>query len=369
MLNMNPANELKEISLLKNESIDYLKKSDLPLVLYGAAELGFAVKSYLDRNNVKIDFVVVDKEYLQPNMKFHDFDVMPLEDVLANCSEINVIVTFSSGKYIEKMAELSKLRNVKKCLFFDVFQALDFVFDIKFVDRHLKVLVDLYNNLADDLSRRTMLEFMKAKNLTSAKELIKLNVENEEQYSPDFLCLSDNETFVDCGAFTGDTIEMFLQKTNSKFNKIFAFEPDAANIDKCKKTLENCGIKENGRTSLIEKGVWSENKRLYFNSQSGSGSNISETGDTVIDVDSVDNVCGGEKVSFIKMDIEGSELEALKGAQKQIKANKPKLAVCVYHRQDDLISIPQYILSLNSGYKLYLRHYGYFCTELVLYAV
>ena len=63
------------------------------------------------------------------------------------------------------------------------------------------------------------------------------------------------------------------------------------------------------------------------------------------------------------------ELEALKGAQKQIKANKPKLAICVYHRQEDLISIPQYILSLNSDYKLYLRHYGDFCAELVLYAV
>jgi FkbM family methyltransferase len=361
---MNIVNELKEISLFKNEDIDYLKKSNLPLILYGAAELASAVKSYLDRSNIKIDFVVVDKEYWQPNMKFHDSEVLPFEDVLANGSEINVIVTFSSGKYIEKIDELSKLKNVKKCLFFDFFQ--DFVFDFDFVDKHSKVLVDLYNHLADDLSRRIMLEFMKARNLTNAKDLIKLNVLNEEQYFPNFLCLSNNETFVDCGAFTGDTIETFLKKTNSKFNKIFAFEPDSANIDKCKKTLENCGRE---RTLLIEKGVWSENKRLYFNSRSDSGSNISETGDTVIDVDSVDNVCESENVSFIKMDIEGAELEALKGAQKQIKANKPKLAICVYHKQEDLISIPQYILSLNSDYKLYLRHYGYFCTELVLYAV
>ena len=241
---MNIVNELKEISSLKNENLEYLKNSDLPVVLYGAGQLSSVVKCFLDRHNIKIDFVVVDREYLQPNMKFHDFDVLPLEDVLANNSKIDVILAFASGKYavvIEKTAELSKLQNVNKCLFFDVFKDVDFVFDSKFFDRHFDVLVDLYHNLADDLSRCTMLEFMKAKNLTGAKELIKLNVENQEQYFPDFLCLSDNETFVDCSAFTGDTIETFLQKTNSKFNKIFAFEPDAANINKCKKSLKTAG--------------------------------------------------------------------------------------------------------------------------------
>jgi len=198
---MNIVNELKEISLLKNGDIDYLQKSDLPLVLYGAGQLSSLVKCFLNRNNIKIDFVIVDRKYWQPNTKFHDLEALQLEDVLANNSKINVILAFASGKYalvIEKTAELSKLQNVNKCLFFDVLQ--DFVFD--FVDRHSIVLVDLYNNLADDLSRRIMFEFMKARNLTNAKDLIKLNVEKEEQYFPDFLCLSDNETFVDCGAFT-----------------------------------------------------------------------------------------------------------------------------------------------------------------------
>jgi FkbM family methyltransferase len=362
----NPTKEFQEISLLQNDGLEYLKKSDLPLVLYGAAQLAVAVKCFLDRNGIKIDFVAVDKEYLLPNMKFYDFDVLAAEDIFARDLEINVIVTFSSGKYIEKQDELSKLQNVRKCLFFDVFQSIDFVFDSNFVNRYSDVLTELYNNLADDLSRRTMLEFMKTKNLTNAKELIKLNVENEPQYFPDFIQLSDNETFVDCGAFTLDTVGIFLKKTNYKFNKIFAFEPDADNINKCKKTLEKFGCVN---VFLIEKGTWSEKKRLYFNNRSDSGSNISENGDSVIDVDSVDNVCGKENVSFIKMDIEGAELEALHGAENTIRRYKPKLAICVYHKQEDLINIPQYILSIRDDYKLYLRHYGAFVTELVLYAV
>jgi hypothetical protein len=93
------------------------------------------------------------------------------------------------------------------------------------------------------------------------------------------------------------------------------------------------------------------------------------SGEIRIETDSVDHVCEGEKVTFIKMDIEGAELEALKGARNTICRHRPKLAICVYHRQEDLVTIPQYILSLHEDYRLYLRHYGDFCTETVLYAV
>jgi hypothetical protein len=96
---------------------------------------------------------------------------------------------------------------------------------------------------------------------------------------------------------------------------------------------------------------------------------MDESGNIRIEVDSIDHVTQGEKVSFIKMDIEGAELEALRGAQNTIRQHKPKLAVCVYHMQEDLVTIPQYILSLREDYKLYLRHYGNSCTETVLYAI
>ena len=69
------------------------------------------------------------------------------------------------------------------------------------------------------------------------------------------------------------------------------------------------------------------------------------------------------------MDIEGAELEALRGAAKTIRRCKPKLAICVYHRREDLITIPQFIKSISSGYKLYLRGHLYCPSEVVLYAI
>ena len=76
-----------------------------------------------------------------------------------------------------------------------------------------------------------------------------------------------------------------------------------------------------------------------------------------------------DKITMIKMDIEGSELEALKGAKKTIQRDKPKLAICIYHKPEDMADIPLYIKELVPEYKLYIRHHSNFATETVLYAV
>ena len=91
-----------------------------------------------------------------------------------------------------------------------------------------------------------------------------------------------------------------------------------------------------------------------------------------VPVTSIDEELSGEDVTLIKMDIEGSELSALMGAEKIIKRCFPKLAICVYHRVDDFITIPQYIRSLSSDkirYKFYMRHHAAWMAETVLYAI
>ena len=111
-----------------------------------------------------------------------------------------------------------------------------------------------------------------------------------------------------------------------------------------------------------------------FFENADSSSKLSSDGDdgTKISVTSIDTVCKNENVSYIKMDIEGSELEALKGAKATIERCKPKLAICVYHKKEDLITIPQYIrsgTSVGKDYKFYLRYHGVTPCELVLYAI
>ena len=96
---------------------------------------------------------------------------------------------------------------------------------------------------------------------------------------------------------------------------------------------------------------------------------ISDKGDFTVDVETIDNVVDSKRVTFIKMDIEGSELSALRGAETTISKSKPKLAICVYHKPEDLISIPQYINSIVPEYKFFLRHHQFISWETVLYAI
>ena len=96
-------------------------------------------------------------------------------------------------------------------------------------------------------------------------------------------------------------------------------------------------------------------------------SRIDENGEDEVEVRALDEVVDG-KVTFIKMDIEGAELQALFGAEKTIKKYKPKLAICIYHRLEDILEIPAYIHSIVPEYKFYIRHYSFSTSETVLYA-
>ena len=101
-------------------------------------------------------------------------------------------------------------------------------------------------------------------------------------------------------------------------------------------------------------------------SQDGEGSLICEDGEEKIDICKIDTEAG--EATFIKMDIEGAELKALMGAKETIVQNKPKLAISIYHKPEDILQIPMYLKALVPEYKFYLRQYTMSYLECVLYA-
>ena len=177
-----------------------------------------------------------------------------------------------------------------------------------------------------------------------------------------------NMTFLDCGAYDGDTVFGFidfLRHNNiSSYKKCYALEPDPKNYEKL---CSNTKHYENIECLCI--GVSDKKDTLFFDEKSTVSSSISDCGSTKIDVDSIDNVLNGAEVSYIKMDIEGAEFSALLGARETILKHRPQIAVCVYHKEDDLVRIPEYLLSLHPDYKLYLRNYAPAGVETVLYAI
>jgi FkbM family methyltransferase len=187
---------------------------------------------------------------------------------------------------------------------------------------------------------------------------------DEEQYFLDKLIFDTDEVFVDCGAYDGDTIDTFTLYCPS-FNKIVAFEPDKTNFEKLYKKHG-----DNKKIVLYNSGVYSNDGSLSFSGIGTNQSCIRESDyldNSVINVKAIDNL-GLDKVTFIKMDVEGSEFKALRGAEKTILKDKPKLAISIYHSNQDMIDILEYLKNLVPEYKFYVRTYAFFC-ETILYAI
>lgn len=187
------------------------------------------------------------------------------------------------------------------------------------------------------------------------------------QYFDDNVISHENgEVYLDVGCCNAGTLLDFREWCKDSYKFIYAFEPDNLSFLKCKKVIESNLIKN---VELINSGAWSCTDEVFFKSCGSGISTISKTGDTHINVVSIDEVLNGKKVTFIKMDIEGSELEALRGAKNTIINYHPKLAVCIYHKPEDIIEIPLFLKSLVSDYKFYIRHYTQSASETVLYAI
>lgn len=186
-----------------------------------------------------------------------------------------------------------------------------------------------------------------------------------QYFDLDELSHASNEVFVDVGCFDGKTAKSFVNWSKI-YKHIYCFEPDQKNLNKCEANL--VVLKNKGKVTIINKGVWSISGILHFDSKGNSGSAISDEGDKVL-VTTLDDELMNENVTFVKMDVEGAELEVIKGAAKLIREKKPKLAISIYHKTTDILEIPQILLEYNKNYTFYMRHYSLVAAETVLYAI
>lgn len=191
--------------------------------------------------------------------------------------------------------------------------------------------------------------------------------EDPDQYfSPDFMYYGEEEILIDAGCLNLASSLVF-KKHCKHVKRIYAFEPDPECYQIC---LERKRRESLSEAELFPYGTWSERRTLYFKTTAGGASRICTNGENSIAVIPIDEaVPSGERITMIKMDIEGSELEALKGAKRTIQRHKPKLAICIYHKPGDMTAIPLYIKELVPEYRLYIRHHSNYANETVLYAV
>jgi FkbM family methyltransferase len=361
---------LKEGVVPKDEAVIKAIKADgnPPVMIFGmTADVGERIWRKLADNRIEVDFVLQEDDV--PNKAFETRTVCDLPRTSIKYVDgyyrrkFYVIVGYVAGYAIARKIRRRFLKARAVCYLSEIFDME--IIRPEFVRANREALESLYNNLSDRLSKKSLLAYLRSKIEQDMKYLPP--VFERTQYFPKGLFkLTDNESFVDCGAYTGDTIADFLTATDGKYRRIWAVEPDKENFRELQYYVERNHLND---VEVINKGVYSAAGQVQFKSEGSMLSMIDENADNSIEVDTIDHITGGEEVTYIKFDVEGAELEALKGAEQTIRRYRPLLAVSVYHRERDLIDIPAYINSISPDYRFYFRAHKKLAIDAILYCV
>jgi len=219
---------------------------------------------------------------------------------------------------------------------------------------HKEDLEWLHSRLSDELSKNVLCAILSNwlgfdyEMLSKCTEL-----EKPEYYHTDIFPFHENSVLVDVGAYTGDSVAHFIVTYGVTFKRIYCYEiaPDTFS------TLEEnlAGIPN---IELRQKAAGAKAATMFIDfGQEVSSERVSDTGETAIEVIAIDDDIK-EPITFLKMDIEGAEKDALRGCRRHIREDKPRLAICTYHGYDDIYEIPRLIEEIQPGYKFYMRYHG-----------
>lgn len=229
----------------------------------------------------------------------------------------------------------------------------------KELEDHLDAWQSIYEGMDDDVSKRTLVDVLQFRLTAELDSMQGYAVRVADQYFEEFMQYR-NEVFVDAGGFDGDTSEAFATRYPD-YRKILLFEPSARNM-----ALARARLAAFRDIAFFPIGLSDAAGRLRFDPEGGSASAVTEEGGEQITVDALDAVVR-EPVTFIKMDLEGWELPALRGAKGHIVADRPKLAIAAYHGASDLRLICEFIQSSGHHYRMFLRHYTQGWSETVVF--
>lgn len=220
----------------------------------------------------------------------------------------------------------------------------------------------------DEISREEYLAQLQWRTSLQADDMPAHLSPGEIYFPIDLMRFSDDECFVDCGAFDGDSIAAFLRLCKDRFKKIWAIEPDPENNTHLQERIQLYDAEIVRKVMPLQAAVGLKSEKIAFNATGTAGSTMGE-GSYEVDSIPLDIILKSDAPTYIKMDIEGAEMDALAGAKNVIKKHLPILAVCAYHKQEHLWEIPLLIQSFSKDYEFFLRRYSDECWELVCYAI
>lgn len=340
------------ISSLNNEQSVWqaLKNSKSPIVLYGMGDGADKVISAFEKFGITVSGVMASDDFVR-GQSFHGFIVKKENELAQKLGSFTVALCFAS-QLTEVMTHIKKVAKRHTTLVPSIPVFGNVLFDDDFISKYKNDIEKAYTLFADDLSRRVYENILLFYYTGRIDLLDEITTDKDEAFN-NILKLGGNETYVDLGAYNGDTIDEFLHYAGNEYRKIIALEPNEKNF---RKLQAHCADMKN--VDLWQLGAYNKNTIMKFNNKAGRNSAISDFG-TNTQVAEADTILCGMAASYIKADVEGADFETLDGMKNTIKNFKPRLNYSAYHRFEDIFRLPLYINSLNPEYKIYLRHHPY----------
>lgn len=353
-------------------------RNDKKLVLFGASNAAKVFLEYLEKNDleeeIKVSCVVDNDNQKAGTVFWKEIKIIDIETFKNNKDKMKVLIT---NRYLFQTLETLRYLGMKwdegeEDIYFPKHMdyllgkriSNDFTLNKYYtkqfaIIKHAEEIEEVYNMLEDARSKEVLKNWIKYR-FEFKQEYMNVTNRGEKIYfDKEFLELSEDESFVDIGALEGDSCIDFIISAKFKYKHIYVVEPETEGIKKCFDTLFNPITKD--KITFYNFGISSQNEIVSYRNNNGEWKYIKAW--------TIDTIFSDKEVTLIKMDIEGMEEKALLGAEIVIKKQKPKLAICIYHLEDDIYRIPLLIRKMNPNYKFYIRHNEDHDGEVVLYAV
>jgi FkbM family methyltransferase len=315
---------------------------------------------FLDRNasdgQTYLNYPVYKPDAAQLDWKFRK-DVLVIFAIFLDSEQYNEI--------IETLKEIGYTRFINAMPFFTraLFASQD-INNENIIAREIEDILSAYEHMTDEHSEDVFFSVFKA-HATADYDIKALSSGMTTYVDVGVSFRFNYRSFVDCGAYTGDTLEELVKRY--KVENYFGFEPDLHCYSKLSEQVETLNKKAKYYV-LLPIGVSNRNEFLRFTSIGTGTSRINEMGDTIVQTVRLDDMLKGYDDLFIKMDIEGAEISALEGAKNIIINTAPDLAISVYHKISDLWCIPLMLKEWVPEYRFYMRNHISYTIDTVLYA-
>lgn len=340
---------------------DYLESlKNKRVAVYGAGGVGVSTAGILLDYGIKVT-CFIDDDPVKQEISIEGVTVNALNSLSPDTEDV-ILICVPNFSEVEKRLIALGYKNIHS---YPLMMSKKGFYDRSLLKEKQEEIYQLYALLEDDVSKAVLLNILYHRATMDFSYIAKIKSDN--QYFPeDIFGFHSRECFVDGGAYRGETLQAFINKVKGDFEYIYGFEPDRRNFSML---IQNTRHISPYKMKLFNAGLHSHEGKISFNSLGNSASFISEEGGELIALLALDTVVKEFKPSYIKLDIEGAEADALLGMKNTLKACQPKLAISSYHKPEDLWELPLLIKALEPSYRLYMRHYTHDLHETVCYGV